>query len=631
MMSERRAGVATQSRAETWQFHFSLQRSGVRSRTPRRVVSRLAPRAVRDRPRDGIPRARRRRDRLCGEDAGPPPRFPRQRRSARRRSVGEHAHGFSRGRVVSDAPRMPGPPRASSLRRMRRVRRYRRGRARARRGTLRRRRRPGRRLRATTRRDRPGRAQILRRHVAAWIRAAGFRAVIALASVPSTAARTPDVIGATLFRHVTASGAPDPRCEALKHPRVAVPYAESEVGPSTPDAALPPWSLLRACAAEGVDATCVVAVCSEGDNSDDARDMADVVAGVLGLDGDDRGNDRGDDRGDDHGTIVGTLGMSRRRVVRAPPSWASAYGRDVWRARCSRSGRRRRRRRATLNRRKSEMRVRFSARRVASRRVMLFIGMTRCRPARGETARGPDAIDRPPLRTFALRRRGFEPRPVRVFLSYVLFRGRFGSTRSDIGRADDDTCSGTGTGTLQVRRDRRDSKRGARRGFPTRIFPRARPPWPRAAASARARRPTPRRRPRLQSPRRGPNGGGTRVLLVPVDGSASADDHGPPMGRGERPSPGGPRPRPHVVPPSSWRRQDTAAEVRRRGVGAPRGSWVVERTTRASPRRHTSDHLLETETATTLLRLEPLLVREKRSLRLPRLVSLGFRQKSAPL
>ena len=164
MMSERRAGVATQSRCRnTWQFHFSLQRSGVRSRTPRRVVSRLAPRAVRDRPRDGIPRARRRRDRLCGEDAGPPPRFPRQRRSARRRSVGEHAHGFSRGRVVSDAPRMPGPPRASSLRRMRRVRRYRRGRARARRGTLRRRRRPGRRLRATTRRDRPGRAQILRR------------------------------------------------------------------------------------------------------------------------------------------------------------------------------------------------------------------------------------------------------------------------------------------------------------------------------------------------------------------------------------------------------------------------------------------------------------------------------------
>ena len=156
--------------------------------------------------------------------------------------------------------------------------------------------------------------------------------------------------------------------------------------------------------------------------------------------------------------------------------------------------------------------MRFSARRVASRRVMLFIGMTRCRPARGETARGPDAIDRPPLRTFALRRRGFEPRPVRVFLSYVLFRGRFGSTRSDIGRADDDTCSGTGTGTLQVRRDRRDSERGARRGFPTRIFPRARPPWPRAAAaSARARRPTPRRRPRLQSPRRGPNGGGTRA------------------------------------------------------------------------------------------------------------------------
>lgn len=173
----------------------------------------------------------------------------------------------------------------------------------------------------------PGAHRSFAADVAAWIRAAGFRAVIALASVPSTAARTPDVIGATLFRHVTASGAPDPRCEALKHPRVAVPYAESEVGPSTPDAALPPWSLLRACAAEGVDATCVVAVCSEGDNSDDARDMADVVAGVLGLDGDDRGNDRGDERGDDHGDDRGDAGdVAASGRWRAPPSWASAYG-----------------------------------------------------------------------------------------------------------------------------------------------------------------------------------------------------------------------------------------------------------------------------------------------------------------
>ena len=171
------------------------------------------------------------------------------------------------------------------------------------------------------------------------------------------------------------------------------------------------------------------------------------------------------------------------------------------------------------------MRVRFSARRVASRRVMLFIGMTRCRPARGETARGPDAIDRPPLRTFALRRRGFEPRPVRVFLSYVLFRGRFGSTRSDIGRADDDTCSGTGTGTLQVRRDRRDSKRGARRGFPTRIFPRARPPWPRARGGERAGETTDATTPTAPPvpPSWSERGRDARVLLVPVDGSASAE------------------------------------------------------------------------------------------------------------
>lgn len=123
-----------------------------------------------------------------------------------------------------------------------------------------------------------------------------------------------------------------------------------------------------------------------------------------------------------------------------------------------------------------------------------------------------------------------------------------------------------------------------------------------------------------------------RVLLVPVDGSASAETTMVLRWVAENVHRPGDRVHVlHVVPPSSWRRQDTAAEVRRRGVGAPRGSWVVELTTRASPRRHTSDHLLETETATTLLRLEPLLVREKRSLRLPRLVSLGFRQKSAPL
>lgn len=30
---------------------------------------------------------------------------------------------------------------------------------------------------------------------------------------------------------------------------------------------LPPWSLLRACRAAGVSATCIIAICSEGDNS----------------------------------------------------------------------------------------------------------------------------------------------------------------------------------------------------------------------------------------------------------------------------------------------------------------------------------------------------------------------------
>jgi hypothetical protein len=44
-----------------------------------------------------------------------------------------------------------------------------------------------------------------------------------------------------------------------------------------------PWSLVHACKAAGVKATCVVAICSEGDNSDDAAAMADAAADMLGL------------------------------------------------------------------------------------------------------------------------------------------------------------------------------------------------------------------------------------------------------------------------------------------------------------------------------------------------------------
>ena len=75
-----------------------------------------------------------------------------------------------------------------------------------------------------------------------------------------------------------------------------------------------------------------------------------------------------------------------------------------------------------------------------------------------------------------------------------------------------------------------------------------------------------------------------RVLLVPVDGSASAETTMVLRWVAENVHRPGDRVHVlHVVPPSSWRRQDTAAEVRRRGVGAPRGSWNVP------PERHHDD------------------------------------------
>lgn len=44
-----------------------------------------------------------------------------------------------------------------------------------------------------------------------WIASAGFAEVVVMASMPSTAGVAPGQIGGTRFRHVTASGSPDPR------------------------------------------------------------------------------------------------------------------------------------------------------------------------------------------------------------------------------------------------------------------------------------------------------------------------------------------------------------------------------------------------------------------------------------
>lgn len=180
---------------------------------------------------------------------------------------------------------------------------------------------------------------------AEWIKAAGFERVVVAASMPSTAAKAPGQIGGTRFRHVSV-GCASPedadekktkakalsdlveRCEragvsALEPEMMpegagVVEGGEAEAGKDGEEggapvhhAMLPPWSLLRACRAVGVDATCLLAICSEGDNSADAAGMANAVAAGLQL------TPRAAGEGD---------GGKRIGAWAVPPSWAAAYG-----------------------------------------------------------------------------------------------------------------------------------------------------------------------------------------------------------------------------------------------------------------------------------------------------------------
>jgi proteasome assembly chaperone 2 len=149
---------------------------------------------------------------------------------------------------------------------------------------------------------------------AAWIAAAGFKEVVIMASMPSTAGIAPGQIGGTRFRHITTTaGSSDSRCE-----EAGITTLESEITPSSAfgdedggaGVLLPPWSLLRACKEAGVKATCVVAICSEGDNSADAAAMADAVSQTLGV-------------MQSGGGAAGGASAGRWAV---PPSWAAAYG-----------------------------------------------------------------------------------------------------------------------------------------------------------------------------------------------------------------------------------------------------------------------------------------------------------------
>ena len=103
---------------------------------------------------------------------------------------------------------------------------------------------------------------------ARWARESGFKEVIVLASAPSTDANAPGQIGGTSFRHVTASGAPDDRCVAANIPH------QHQTNEIANEKATPPWSLVKALRDAGVTGTALVATCSEGDNTEDAKAMA---------------------------------------------------------------------------------------------------------------------------------------------------------------------------------------------------------------------------------------------------------------------------------------------------------------------------------------------------------------------
>jgi hypothetical protein len=97
---------------------------------------------------------------------------------------------------------------------------------------------------------------------------------------------------------------------------------------------LPPWSLLRALAkvssrkntqgekiALSLDVSCLVAVCSEGDNSDDAARAAETTSLFLEIQG-----------ARSHGVQEGLLrrsGPLLRETWSVPSSWRGAYGRGA--------------------------------------------------------------------------------------------------------------------------------------------------------------------------------------------------------------------------------------------------------------------------------------------------------------
>ena len=184
--------------------------------------------------------------------------------------------------------------------------------------------------------------------LADFIETCKFGKVVVIASLPSTAQNgSGETIGDTRFRHarvVETSGgemieatfafATD---EDLRWTHLGACTIEPDSVPTdAPDKfSLPPWSLLRALAkvsssrkntqgekiALSLDVSCLVAVCSEGDNSDDAARAAETTSLFLEIQG-----------ARSHGVQEGLLrrsGPLLRETWSVPSSWRGAYGRGA--------------------------------------------------------------------------------------------------------------------------------------------------------------------------------------------------------------------------------------------------------------------------------------------------------------
>lgn len=193
--------------------------------------------------------------------------------------------------------------------------------------------------------------------LADFIETCKFGKVVILASLPSTAQNgSKETIGDTRFRHARVVGISSEvsDTEKARGETIGATFAfatdedlrwthlgactiePDSVPTDAPDKfSLPPWSLLRALAKVsssrkntqgekielGIDVSCLVAVCSEGDNSDDAARAAETTSLFLGIQG-----ARSLDVQEESFCRSGPL---LRETWSVPSSWRGAYGRGA--------------------------------------------------------------------------------------------------------------------------------------------------------------------------------------------------------------------------------------------------------------------------------------------------------------